>query len=330
MLSSPRHTLAMTLFFGLAVPSLSPASIHVKPAAPLECAESVALSATVGGATLTPDDPGTGQSNGRRLVAAMVRRLGENRIALDPEGPPLQLDILTTSDGEILIALSSRNPAFPPDAAWLELEGNALFAILPAAVVERPKLLEGATLEILDRVIASRSSSNCEPARSFSARGRYAFEIPPSHPAARARYLRARQEEGATGLESWPSGTLFALDADGEEQRLASFPLADKDLPEKFLITEDGRFVVAFGLGPDHRTTIYRADGGVVVRLAVEDLLTPREMEANLRLGDGLFNPLTAALDEDQDRLILTTLVGLEAREIAIDLESGRVATDAQ
>lgn len=324
-----RNTFAAVLF-GLLLPSLSAASGYAKPAAPLGCAESVALSVTIADATFTPDETPEGDSFGEWILARMVRRLGEARIAIDPRGRPLHLDILPAIEGKyLLIALSSRDSAPPPDAEWLEVEGHSLLSrILPETI--GAKTLEEAALGVLDQAIGTQAGSGCEPTRTYSANRSYALEIPPRDRQARERYLTKRRDAlGSLDPEKdWPFGSLIAFDgdADGDKQVLTTFPLVDLDWPERFLVADDGRFVVACGIGAGHLMTIYRGDGSLVARLAPEDLLDLREIDARQAF-DGLFNPLSATLDEARDHLVLSPLVGLEPREIAIDLNTGRTAT---
>ncbi|HEV7669784.1 MAG TPA: hypothetical protein VGS22_14775 [Thermoanaerobaculia bacterium] len=332
---SKRSALIVALL-GFALARSSAASFLLNRVAPMACAESVALTVRVDSSGFPAVDVTEADSLERRLSATAVRRLGESRIVLDSAGRDLHLEILARPDGDVLIALYSRAGA-ERNTAWIEGWGHALTRYLPAASRNHPKLLERAALELLDQAIASRTSPDCEPIRAFSARHGCAFEIPPSDPEAQSRYLRARRDAGGPdNLDSWPSASLFALGAEGDERLLATFPLTDLNLPERFLVTDDGRFVVAFDLRPMRNpdaprdvTTIYRGDGSVVARLALEDLLNPAEIEANLRLG-GYFNPMSAELDDDHDRLILTPLVGLAPREIVVDLESGRVVTSVR
>lgn len=342
MLCTPRSALA-TLLLGFAFPSLSAAcSFAFRPARPIGCAESVTLSVAVDGA-LYPGERGRAGALERRLRAKAIQKLGENRIAVDdPEGQDLRLEILESVNGGVLVAISSNGAEtndFTPDAERLESERNALTEILPAEILAGPGDLERVALDIFDQAISGNWRADCDLSRALSANGRFAFELPPSHPEARDRYLSRLADDGVLDLSA-PSrtGSLFERSADGEEERLSTFRLAEETLPERFLVADDGRFVVAFdlretqsqGAGFDRgRTLIYRSDGSVVSRLTIDDLLTSGDAQEirRTRISSDFLSPLSASLDDDRNLLVLALADGGIPHEIAIDLETGRPLT---
>lgn len=331
------------LFLGFGWPCVSPAcSLFSGPPRPIQCAESVALNLAIDGEVLFPGDTRRGDAFERSLEAAAIRALGENRIAIDPEGRDLRIEIRAGSEGEILIALSSDGTeaagAEPAKEAG-ERDKGVLRKELPAAAGEDPTALLAAALDLLGQAISSNWRNDCEPARTLSAEGRFAFEVPPVHPEARKRYLSALRAEG--GLETSDSGsvgTLIELSPDGEEERRSAFPLVGEDRPERFLVSDDGLFVVAFDSRPTPAgsrgggTRIYRADGGRVARLPLEDLLTPGDLEALRRNSwtsscGGISGSLEASLDDGRDLLLLQLKDRSIPHEIAIDLATGRRIT---
>lgn len=310
---------------------------------PIQCAESVALSIAVDRAPLFPGDHGRADSFERRLRAEAIQKLGENRIAIDSEGRDLRFEIRETSDGGVLIAVSSRgseSAGLILNAEEVESQPNVATENVSAGVWRTPNLLAQVALDLFARTIANNWQSDCDPPRTLSANGRYAFELPPSHPEAREHYLSALVEDG--GLDTSdprPVGSLLALSDDGEEERQSIFRLANETLPDRFLVTDDGLFVVAFDLrdspsgGRKGNTLIYRADGGLVARLALDDLLTPDDLEEIRRTRrfsscGGGYSPLSASLDDDRDLLILTLSDREVLHEIAIELKSGRLLTN--
>ncbi len=336
----------VALALGLGWPKLSAAcSFAAEPARPIECAVSVALSVTVDGAALFPRNRTQADSLEQRLRAEAIRKLGENRIAIDPEGHDFRLEIRESPRGKILIKLSSRGPEAEDvrsDADELPSDQDVLIQIFPGESWKTPDRLERVALDLLDRAISANSSFRCDPIRTLSANGHYAFEFPPRHPEARERYLSSLSEDGildATDLR--PIGSLFALSAAGKEERVSTFRLAEEDLPEQFLVADDGLYVVGFDLRQrqsrrsglrEGNTLIYRADGSVVSRLTLDDLLTPGDIEVLLRTFTinscrGLVGPLSAALDDERDRLLLTFRHGETEHEIAVDLETGQILT---
>ncbi len=329
----------VALALGMGSPNLSAACTVSAGARPIQCAEAVALTVTVDGAALP--DSGAAERLENQLLAAAIRRLGENRIAIDPQGQPLDLEIRERSGEGVRIAVSSGGALTDdpsPEVEPLEDRSDALIEIIPAWFEASPNDLELVALDLLDRAISGNRSYGCDPVRTLSAGGRYAFELPPSHPEARARYFSALGEVLALDPSNpWPIGSLLALSGEGEEDRLSTFRLAEEAAPESFLVTDDGRYVVGFDLRQPQRsnlregnTFIYRADGSVVRRLTLGDLLTPGDIEASLRniwSSTGSISPLRAALDDHRDRLILTLRDSGRDHEIAVDLETGQVLT---
>ncbi len=336
----------VSLALGLGWPEHSAACTVSFKARPIQCAEAVALTVTVDGAALPLADLREAQRLEHRLLAAAIRRLGQNRIAIDPEGDDLRLEILESSDGGVLIAVSSGgvltyDPS--PYAEPLANRSDALAEILPAEFQATPNDLKLVALHLLDQAISGNRSYGCDPVRTLSANGHYAFELPPSHPEARARYFSELAKFGAFDpSDPWPTGSLLALSDEGEEDRISTFRLAEEAAPEQFLVADDGRYVVGFDLRqpqssrsdlrPGGNTVIYRADGSVVRRLALGDLLTPGDIEVLLNTltitsSGGWVGPLSAALDDERDRLLLTFRHGETEHEIAVDLETGQILT---
>ncbi|MEP7011779.1 MAG: energy transducer TonB [Acidobacteriota bacterium] len=302
----------------------------------------MALSIAVDAGALFPGDRVRAESFERRLESAANRKLGENRIAIDREGRDLRIGILNGSDNEILIALSSRGTEAQDFASFSEKpksERDVLTKVLPAAVRETPNILLGAVIDLLGQAISANWGGDCNPVRTLSAQNRFAFELPPNHPEARERYLSALAPNGRLEpSDPQPVGSLLALSADGEEERLSSFRLADETLPERFLVTDDGLFVVAFDLrdstagGRKGNTLIYRAEGSLVARLTLDDLLTPDDLEAlrsswSVSSCGSVPGRLSAALDDGRDLLILKLNESTIPHEIAIDLKTGTLLT---
>jgi TonB family protein len=335
----------IVLFLGLLRPGSLAAcsSLGYFQPRPIQCAQSVALSIAVDRAALFPGDRERADAFERRLRAEAIQKLGENRIALDPEGHDLHFEILQTPDGGVLIAVYSRGSESADlvlDAEEVENQPSVATENISAGAWRTPNLLAQVAQDLFARSIANNWQSDCDPPRTLSANGNYAFELPPRHPEARERYLSSLAEgAGLEPSDPRPVGSLLALSDDGaEEERLSSFRLADETLPERFLVSDDGLFVVAFDLresrsgGQKGNTLIYRADGGLIARLALDDLLTPDDLEEIRRnwwvssCGSG-HNPLSASLDDDRDLLILTLGDREVPHEIAIELKSGRLLT---
>lgn len=233
----------IVLILGLSRPSLIAAcpSVGSYLPRPIQCAESVALRIAVDGAALFPGDRERVDAFERRLRAEAIRILGGNRIAIDTKGHDLRFEILETSDGGVLIAVSSRGLE-----SAVEARPNVATENVSAGAWRTPNLLTEVALDLFARSMANNWQSDCDPIRIHSANGRYALELPPSHVEARDRYLSSLAEDGwVDASDPRPVGSLFALSADGEEERLSIVRLADNQAPEKFLVTDDGFGVTA-------------------------------------------------------------------------------------
>lgn len=241
----------IVLILGLGRPSLTAAcsSVGYYLPRPVQCAESVALSIAVDRAALFPGDRERADAFERRLRAEAIRKLGENRIAIDPEGRDLHFEILQDSDGGVLIAVFSRDSESADpilDAEEVENQPNVATKNISAGIWRVPNLLAQIALDLFARSMANNWQSDCDPQRTLSANGRFAFEIPPSHPEAREHYLASLAENGwIDASDPRPVGSLFSLSADGEEETLSIFRLAENGSPEKILVTDDGLLLFA-------------------------------------------------------------------------------------
>lgn len=324
----------LALFLGFSGPSLAAACSMAESPRPLRCAESVDLSLAVDGEALFPGDRARLEAFLGRLRAKAIRTLGENRIALDPESQELRLEILKTTHGGALIAVSSTR-----DEAAADGRSEPATETISAEGWREPEILEEAALDLFSRTIAANWGSDCEPSRILSADGRYALELPPSFPEARDRYLTTLAKEvWLDPSNRLPVVSLLALSAEGEEERLWNFRLEEGTTPERFLVSNDGNYVVGFDLRlpknpglAEGITRIYRADDGSVVRrLAPSDVLTVGDLEEINRTSwtcGGSVSPLGASLDDDRNRLVLTLDHGGKADRIAIDLATGALLT---
>lgn len=230
----------LALFLGFSGPSLAAACSMANSPRPLRCAESVDLSIAVDGEALFPGDRARLEAFLGRLRAKAIRTLGENRIALDPESQELRLEILKTTHGGALIAVSSTR-----DETTADGRSEPAYETISAEGWGEPELLEEAALDLFSRTIAANWGSDCEPTRIHSANGLYALELPPSHPEARDRYLASLAENGwIDASDRRPVGSLLALSADGEET-LSIVRFAENESPEKFLVTDEGVWVTA-------------------------------------------------------------------------------------
>ncbi len=323
-------------------PSLSAACFLVPAQTrPIECAESVAFSVRVEEGVLVSAEPGQAYRLEERLLAAGIRGLGEARIALDETGHTLRLEILGDSDGGVLIAVSSRDPGGDdslPTEKRLENDRDALSETLPIEIEATPEDVERVALDLLDQAIRGNRASSCDPERTLSADGRYAFEASPRNPEARARYVSALRSEGVEMAPGTAVGSLWALWPDGNAERLSTFELTEQRTPEKYLVANDGRTVVSFDLRqprysrsdfPEGITYIYRADGSVVRSLTLDDLLTPDDRKTTLQFGTsaGYITPLSSALDDERNHLLLTLKDNGKEHRLAVDLETGRLLT---
>jgi hypothetical protein len=233
----------IVLILGLGRPSLSAAcpSVGYYLPRPIQCAESVALRVAVDGAALFPGDRERVDAFERRLRAQAIQILGRNRIAIDTKGPELRFEILETSDGGVLIAVSSRG-----SESAVEARPNVATENVSAGIWRTPNLLTDGALDLFARSMANNWQPDCDPIRIHSANGLYALELPPSHPEARDRYLSSLDEDGwVDASDPRPVGSLFLLSADGEEEKLSIVRLAENGPPEKFLVTDDGLLVTA-------------------------------------------------------------------------------------
>ena len=247
---------------------------------PLECVASVALTVTVDGASVFPGESARAAPLERRLLAAASRALAEAGVASDPSGRDLHLDVFREGDGLIVVASPRGEEATGSRA---ETDWQVQKTVEPAGGEEAvtPADIQDSVLSALASVLGSKGL--CLPDRYSSAHDRFVFEIPPSNLLARARYLRALlRKEGRAGIDREPRGSLFERSASGREELRSTFRLPREALPGRFLVADDGRFVVAFnvwrwvGVGDSGDALIlFWSDGTEIRRLSLEDLLTP-------------------------------------------------------
>lgn len=152
-------------------------------------------------------------------------------------------------------------------------------------------------------------------------------------------YLRVvPHESGHGGKENYPKGTLFSLDSDGRYRSVWTITLDNEVSPVRALVSESGDYVVTFdnwyeiGFG-DNVIVIYGADGRLVKKFGLEDILSKQELEEIPRSVSSRHWGGEHYLDEAQRQLVLKITTNqkmphgdeAEFRELRVDLASGNI-----
>jgi len=281
---------------------------------PLQCVPSVALTVRIDDSVRFPE-PKVGLE--RRLLAAAAKALGERGVKIDPGGRDLHLDVIAELD-ELFAVLSPRGESgfgARDEADWL-IQRSIRAQYEDAVTVSD---VEDSISDVLAEAFGLEES--CRPTRYSSAHDRFVFELPPIDPGSRSRYLRA-----VHGEEEGDYGALFERLKDGHDALRSRFKFDSNTVRNKFFVTDDGRFLVAYdiwlwmGLGNGDALVLLRSDGTEIRRLSREDLLTPGDLEQMQRTGPHLGEP---TLDDALDRLTFTLSIGDRLRTVEIDLATG-------
>lgn len=306
---------AALLLCASASPTSARTTLLRRPVTPLECVESVALSVAV-------EDPVRFSGPAadlleRQLLVAASGALTEAGVASDPRGRDVHIDVVRELD-ELLVVLSPRGEKDP--GSDREEDWQVPWTVQPK---NAEAMIASDVEEAVQKALAVALGwiGNCQPTRYSSAHDRFAFELPPKNPDARSRYLRA-----VHGEKEGEFGALFERLDDGREALRSTFPLPPETLHNKFLVSDDGLFVVAVdpwsrvGIGDENVLVLLRSDGTKIRALSREDLLTPSDVEQTRRTGMSLAEP---TLNDELDRLTVPLSIGDLVRTIEIDLATG-------
>jgi hypothetical protein len=153
--------------------------------------------------------------------------------------------------------------------------------------------------------------------------------------------MRGKENAGAAEDEqaTHARGALYARGSDGRYSLKSEFPLLNKVAPADALVSDRGDYFVTFdnwhsvGYG-DQVVVIYRADGSVVRKLALDDFLTKADIEKLMRTVSSIWWREDAFIDEAKRELVLPIKMRQEdphhsttppLPEVRIDLATGQL-----
>jgi TonB family protein len=191
---------------------------------------------------------------------------------------------------------------------------------------------------------AARADSWAMPGKEtyYSPNRRFAFEVTPKRLESQLKYfsdkVEGRPDAGAPeGLKENPCTGALLVRRGGSYFRRTEFTLVNEVSPVGALVADSGRYVVTFdnwhsvGYGPDV-VVIYRADGTLVGKLGLEDLLTASDIETLPHSVSSIWWGGEHYLDEGAGHLVLRVVADGEAHrgedgkyhDLRVSLATGR------
>lgn len=182
-----------------------------------------------------------------------------------------------------------------------------------------------------------------EKEKYYSANKKFYVEVTPKKLESQLRYFEdkvaGRANAGAAKGESdnHAKAEFFARKGSDEYSRLAKFPLVNEVSPVSAIVSDQGDYFVTFdnwhsvGYGED-TIVIYRADGTVVRKFGLEDLLTAGDIETFSRSTSSMHWGGEHYFDEANKLLVLQIISnqrsennqGVKFHELKIDLATGK------
>lgn len=206
----------------------------------------------------------------------------------------------------------------------------------------------GCALSLVFPVLANGDQwSLPEPRKYFSPNKTYCLEVIPKKLESQLKYfedkVNNRENPGAAkGHESGPKGILYRANKGGSYRRIRSFPLVNEVSPVDAIVSNTGNYFVTFdnwhsaGYGAD-AVVIYRSDGSLVRRLALEDFLTENDIDTLPTTISSRWWGRDHYIDKEANILVLrivsstesqwsgSALEGAKFYELRLDLSNGNL-----
>ncbi len=197
-------------------------------------------------------------------------------------------------------------------------------------------LAYGLTSTKADRWIPPYKTKYC------SQNKKYCLEVTPKQLESQLKYfedkVNNKSDAGAVkGRENYAKGTFYVRGNDGGYASKSSFRLVNEVGPVCAVVSDNGDYVVTFdnwhraGYGDDV-VVIYRADGSLIKKFGLENLLTEGDIGVLVRTTSSIWWGGKHEIDEDAGLLVLKIVAtrkssgdeGSQIRELKIDLATGR------
>jgi TonB family protein len=182
-----------------------------------------------------------------------------------------------------------------------------------------------------------------EKRKYYSPDRKYYFEVKPKKLESQLQYFSdkvdGKENAGAAKevKENYAKGAFYARRADGGYERRWKIALVNEVAPVDALVSGSGQYVVTFdnwhsvGYG-DNVVVIYDAQGALVKKFGLEDLLTEGDIETFTRSASSIHWGGEHYLDESQGLLVLRIVSGggsfgeepAKFHELKIELATGR------
>lgn len=182
----------------------------------------------------------------------------------------------------------------------------------------------------------------------YSKNRQFAVSIIPKQLAGQLEYfedkVEGRADAGAVEgvANNWPRALFYSVDPNQQLNLVAEFKLVNEVAPVTALVSDDGQYLATFdnwhsrGYGND-TIVIYRTDGSLVRSMALEDVLTAKDIEMLPRSVSSIQWSAEHYIDEDRHLLVLriTRCTGLDLclekpPEVAIHLADGTLVRPAR
>lgn len=213
------------------------------------------------------------------------------------------------------------------------------------------KIHVAATLFVLWSVAATCVADSWrlpETETVYSKNRQFAVSIIPKQLAGQLEYFQDKVEgrAGAGAAEgvanNWPRALFYSVDPNQQLKLVAEFKLVNEVAPVTALVSNDGQYLATFdnwhslGYGSD-TIVIYRADGSLVRSLALEDVLTAKDIAVLPRSVSSIHWGAEHYIDEDRHLLVLriARCTGLDLclekpPEVAVNLTDGTLFRPAR
>ena len=173
-----------------------------------------------------------------------------------------------------------------------------------------------------------------EPKKYFSTNKMYSLEVIPKKLDSQLKYfedkVNNRENAGAAkGQDSVATGILYRANQGGSYRRIRSFPLVNEVSPVDAIVSNTGNYFVTFdnwhsaGYGPD-TVVIYRSDGSLVRRLALEDFLTDNDIETLPTTSSSRWWGRDHYIDNEGNILVLRIVSSTESQWTGSGLEGAK------
>ena len=168
----------------------------------------------------------------------------------------------------------------------------------------------------------------------YSSDKKYCLEVIPKKLESQLAYFEdkseGRKDPGAVkGLKGNRARAIFyELESDGYSKKF-EFPLVNEVSPVEALVSLDGKYVVTFdnwhhvGYGDDV-VVIYRSDGTLVKKFALEDLLTKADIRKVSHTASSRWWGLDHYIDDNKGILYLRVGSKEDFHDLGIELATGR------